>query len=99
MCNLHSITTNQEATRHLARVMVDNTGNMQPLRTAFLADCGACVLLAWPLMGSGATQATRVVDSRLSEYMQGHPELQSVPMLALLAALAVFAVFYRRKTK
>ncbi len=35
MCNLHSITTNQEATRHLARVMVDNTGNMQPLRTAF----------------------------------------------------------------
>jgi putative SOS response-associated peptidase YedK len=35
MCNLYSLTTNQEAIRRLARVMVDNTGNMPPLPGIF----------------------------------------------------------------
>jgi putative SOS response-associated peptidase YedK len=35
MCNLYSLTTNQEAIRRLAQVMVDNTGNMPPLSGVF----------------------------------------------------------------
>jgi putative SOS response-associated peptidase YedK len=31
VCNLYSITTNQEAIRRLFRVVVDNTGNLPPL--------------------------------------------------------------------
>jgi putative SOS response-associated peptidase YedK len=31
MCNLYSMTTNQEAIRRLFRVVVDNTGNLPPL--------------------------------------------------------------------
>jgi hypothetical protein len=33
--SLYSLTTNQEAIRRLARVMVDNTGNMPPLPGIF----------------------------------------------------------------
>jgi hypothetical protein len=55
MCNLYSLTTNQEAIRRLARVMIDNTGNMRGLRAtlAFRAGLGR--------MGrdAGVTSATR----------------------------------------
>lgn len=43
MCNLYSITTNQEAIRRIAQVMVDNTGNMPPLPGIF-PDYGAPIV-------------------------------------------------------
>jgi putative SOS response-associated peptidase YedK len=35
LCNLYSVTTNQEAIRRLFGVAVDNTGNLPPLSGVF----------------------------------------------------------------
>lgn len=59
MCNLYSVTTNQEAIRRLSRVDTDRTGNMPPLPGIYPDYAAPVVHSGCPAIQRAATLPTR----------------------------------------